>query len=191
MKKPLLIFRFLVLLLSVSFIVNGQYTGTYDNIAAFKKANTLDSVPGFEPSKAVDTLLSTWAKIQGNVPVWLEIELGSYHYVDGFGMVLPNADELPTGIKFQTSLNRVHWVDRTRKTVTLPGTYDYYLGGPVIAKYVRFYITSKDNIASFSEVKVYGDVIVPPTPPMALPATNITGSGFTAHWTDRAVCYRI
>ena len=125
MKKTLLFITILGLLASYSFDANGQYTGSYDNVAAFKLATAMDSIPGFEPSKAVDTQLSTWVSLQGKAPVWLEIDLGTLTYVDGFGIDLPNAGELPTGYTFQSSLNRVHWIDVQDETVATPGTYEY------------------------------------------------------------------
>jgi hypothetical protein len=193
MKKSLLLFNVWILLLSVPFLVAGQYTGSNPNVAAFKSVLASDSVAGFEPAKAVDTLLTGYCKIPGAAPAWLQIDLGAYHYIDGYAMILPNTGELPTDFTFQASLDGIDWTDLGSQSITTPDTYSYDVSSPDPIRYVRIYMTAKDDPASFTEVYVYGEEILPPPRPLAKEAINVGTTGFLARWFESptATEYRI
>ena len=172
----------LVLMISVSITAIGQYTGTNPNIASLKLATVLDSVTDYEPSKAVDMSMATYCKVPGDAPAWLQIDLGTFHYIDGYGMTLPNAGELPLAFTFQGSPDGVSWLDIGSGAIAAADTYGYDLTFPDVYRFVRIYMTSKDVPASFTEVYVYGYEILPPGTPLAMAASNLTPSGFTANW---------
>ncbi len=171
----------------------GQYTGSNPNVAFGKTLLATDSITGYEPGMAVDSSLVTYCAIPGDAPAWLQINLGGYYYIDGYGMILPNAGELPGQFIFQVSEDGSDWTDLGTQTIASSGTYSYDVISPDPIRYVRFYITAKDALASFSEIYVFGYPETPPDPPVAQPATNITTNGFTAHWnaSDRADGYVI
>ncbi len=193
MKTTLHLNKLFILLLFVSISAMGQYTGGLPNVAAFKTATASASEVGFEPEKAVDTLLTTWCSVTGAAPGWLQVDLGSFHYIHGFGMILSNATELPRAVTFQTSEDGVTWIDIRDISADTAGTYNYDIIGLDAIRYIRYYITSKDARASFTEVMAYGYLIDPPGNPLTLPATNIETTSFTANWTEkmRADGYRI
>jgi hypothetical protein len=177
----------LILLLSVSISALGQYTGGNPNVAAFKFAFASDSVAGFGSVNAVDNSLVTYATIPGDAPQWLQINLGTYHTIDGFGLVIPNADELPEAITFQSSVYGSWWSNLRNIDISAPGTYTFDLDDRDSVKYIRLYISDKHPYTSITEVYVYGVEMTPPaSPPMAQPPTNITGTSFTANWSERA-----
>ncbi len=181
MKKLLFICKTIVLLI-ITITAAGQYTGSNPNIAAFKLATATDSVVGNGPSKAVDTLLSTYCAIPGAAPVWFQIDLGKPYRIDGFGMILSNPAELPGDITFQASPDGLSWFDLEDVTITGTGTFTFDLTYPDVYSFVKFYITSKDALASFTELHVYGVEESPPVTPLALAATSVTSDGFIANW---------
>ncbi|MEN8227574.1 MAG: YDG domain-containing protein [Bacteroidota bacterium] len=174
------------LMISVSITAIGQYTGPNPNVAALKLATALDSVTGFEPSKAVDNSLIGYCAIPGDAPVWLQVDLGSFHFIDGYGMILPKSDELPLTYTIQGSANGSYWTNIKHGTTSEAGPYYENLTWPGEYRYVRIYITEKDALASITEFYIYGHEIFPPTPPLALPASNIIGESFTANWSERS-----
>ncbi len=182
MKKLIFLCKTIVLTLVLTVAAAGQYTGSNSNIAAFKLATATDSVVGNGPSKAVDTLLTTYCAVPGTAPVWIQIDLGKAYLIDGFGMILSNPAELPGDIIFQASPDGTTWLDLENVTVTGTGTFTYDLTYPDIYNFVRFYITSKDALASFTELHVYGEEELPPVTPLALAATNVNSGAFTANW---------
>jgi hypothetical protein len=193
MKNLLFYPKFLIFLLFVSVYGYGQYTGSNPNVAALTTASSSDTLAGFEPDKAVDTLITGYCAIPGEAPAWLEIDLGGYYYIDGFGMVLPNSGELPTSVTVQRTYNNLFWSNLQNLTLDLPGPYHYDVNPQDSVRYVRFLITEKDPLASFTEVYVYGYEMAAPTPPFAYVATTITSAGFTASWSRRDVAsgYRL
>ncbi len=176
----------LILFLAVSAVAIGQYTGSNANIATSKLVVASDSVAGFEPGKAVDGSLLGYCAIPGIAPAWVQIDLGAYHYIDGYGMILPNAGELPKEYFFQVSADASTWTDLGTETITTDDTYGYDVVSPDPIRYVRIYMTDKDTWASFTEIYVYGYEMAPPIPPIADPATNITTSDFRANWNESA-----
>jgi len=188
MKKLLLFCQFLILLLSVSITISGQYTGGNPNVAFFKTVITSDTVLGYEPGKAVDNSMVGYCAIPGEAPEWLKIDLGAYHNIDGFGMIITNSDELPGEITFQSSVYGSWWSNLKNIFITTAGTYNFDINDRDSVRYVRIYISKKDVLASFTEVYIYWYEMDPQSPPpMALPATNITHDGFTANWTKRTL----
>lgn len=186
MKKTLLFCKLLILLLSVSIAASGQYEGGNPNVAAFKFVFASDSVTGFDPVNAVDNSLVTYTTIPGDAPQWIQINLGTYHDIDGFGVVIPNADELPEAITFQSSVYGSWWSNLRNVIISAPGTFTFDLDDRDSVKFVRLYITDKHPYTSITEIYVYGnEMTAPASPPMAQPATNISGTGFTANWTER------
>jgi len=182
MKKILLLSKVLILLLAVSTVAIGQYTGTYPNIATGSMVVASDSLAGFEPGNAVDGSQATYASIPGGAPAWIQIDLRKAYNIDGFGMTLPNDTQVPRGYIFQTSVDGATWTDRFTGTATKDSTYNYDVFASDAIKHVRIYMTSKDALASFTEIYVYGEEEVIPAAPVSLPATNVTATSFTANW---------
>ncbi len=185
MKKNLLSIKLFVLFLLASSTAMGQYTGSFPNVAALKVATAMDSIAGFEPSKAVDNSLVTYCAIVDPVPAWLQIDLGSPHFIDGFGWDLPNDSELPKTYTIQGSLEGTVWRNVKDGVSTVSGPYDSDLKWPGDYQYIRVYITEKDARASFSEVYIFGEALELPTPPTARPATEIGSNDFVANWGER------
>jgi len=186
MKNFMHFSKLVILMLSLSITAMGQYTGSYVNVAAFKVATAMDSITGFEPSKAVDNSLATYCAITDDAPAWLQVDLGTPYFIDGYGWDLPDAAELPKEYTIQGSLDGIAWRNiKISSTSVAPGNYsnDLTLSGDY--RYVRIYITDKDAQVSFSEVYLFGQVIVLTTPPVAQPASHVTSSGFKAHWSER------
>ncbi|MCP4313237.1 MAG: T9SS type A sorting domain-containing protein [Bacteroidetes bacterium] len=186
MKRTILKIKLLVLMLAIGTIAFGQYSGTYPNIAAFKTASVSDTVDLQGPELAVDTLLNTFGAVEGVAPAWLEVDLGAWYTIDGYGMILPDADELPTALSFEISVHGNWWTFLHETTVADLGDYGYDLNPYDSVRYVRFNITEMDPQVSFTEVMVYGDSMTAPTPPTAYAAENITFDGFTANWSVRS-----
>jgi hypothetical protein len=187
MKKIFYLSVALVLLVTMSQQGFGQYTGSFPNVAAFKTALSSDTLAGFEPDSAVDTILTSYATIPGGPPAWLQIDLGSFHYVNGFGFSIPATvpDQLPRAITLQRSIQQTWWTYVTEVSIESAGTYSYDIELQDSVRYIRFLITDKDALASFAEVYIYGEAMLAPTPPIAWPAQGITPFGFTASWTLR------
>jgi hypothetical protein len=182
MKRLELFSKMLILLLSISTFAIGQYTGSHPDVAFSKPVLATDSVAGHEPGYAVDDSVATYCIIPGDAPAWIQIDLRTDHYIDGYGLILPDADELPGEYIFQVSANGSTWTDLGTETITLDDSYSYDVSSPDPIRYVRIYMTTKDPNASFAEIYVYGYEAIPPDPPVALPAINITPTGFIAHW---------
>ena len=180
-KKLLLGILFSGLLL-FSVVLKGQYTGSNPDVAYGKLVLAADSIAGFEPSKAVDGLLGTYCAVPGAAPAWLDIDLAEFYNIDGFGLILPNSGELPDEFSFQVSENGTDWLEVAGFTVSESGDYSYDIDLEDAIRFVRIYMTSKDIPASISEIYVFGSELLAPPAPSALPATNITSSGFTANW---------
>jgi hypothetical protein len=185
MKRTLRNGYVIILLLSISFMVSGQYSGIHPDVAAGKIATSLDSIPGYEPSKAIDRMPETYCSLSGEVPVWIQVDLGQYHFMDGYGMDIPNVDELPLAYNVQGSLDGFFWVTIKTGVITEPGNFTSDLTYPGDYRYVRFEITDKDPLASVAEVYVFGYERVAPEPPLAQPASSIAYDGFTTHWSKR------
>ncbi len=186
MKKIMLLSKVLILLLSISTVAIGQYTGTNPNIATGSLAVASDSLAGFEPGKAVDGSQATYASIPGGAPAWIQLDLRKAFNIDGFGMTLPNDTEVPRGYIFQASEDGSTWTDLFTGTATKDSTYSYDVVVSDAIMHVRIYMTSKDAMASFTEIYVYGVEEVIPAPPVSLPATAVTSTSFTANWSATA-----
>ena len=174
MKKVLLFSKVLILTLVMSLSAHGQYTGSFPDVAGSKSVLASDSVAGFEPAKAVDGSLATYASIPGDAPAWIQIDLGSYHKIDGFGLVIPNADELPGAISFQSGPFGTWWSTSRTVTISDAGTFSYNISTKDSVRYVRLYMTAKDPLASITEIYVYGEEMTLPLPPTAFTAENIS-----------------
>jgi len=186
MKKPLLSGAILLIYLLTTVNISGQYTGSYENVAVFKLATAEDSIAGFEPSKAVDMSLSTYCSLDENAPTWLQVDLGTFYIIDGFGLVVPLQGELPRSFTFQVSENGLDWYNRGSEEISDAGEYSYNINSVGDIRYVRFLITAKDALASINMVQVFGqEIVVPSSPPEALAATGISYSGFSANWSKR------
>lgn len=185
MEKRLHLNILLTLLLFVSVSVMGQYTGGFPNVATFKTASASATAPGFGPELAVDSSETTWCSVTGAAPAWITVDLGALHNIKGFGMVLPNAGELPTGLTIQASEDGVDWRDIRTLSVTAEGTYSYDVINLVPVQYFRYNITAKDALASFAEIMLYGYELIPPGNPLTLEATGIGSDLFTANWTEK------
>lgn len=178
------LYKITAIFLFASTAAMGQYTGGYPNVASYKTATASETVAGFGPENAVDSLLTSYCSVTGAIPAWLQVDLASYHYIKGFEMVIPNAGELPRSVTFQVSADGTSWLGVRDVTVGAEGTYSYNVSTEP-KRYVRFYITDKDALATFADVKVYGQYVAPPNNVLSLPATNITTEGFTANWNER------
>ncbi len=182
MRKLLHLNAIIILLFAVFISAAGQYTGTNPDVAVSKKAFASDSVIGFEPAKAVDGLPGTYSAIPNGPPSWYLIDLGSFHYIDGYGMDLPSSTELPLAYTLQGSADGTEWFVLGTGASIAGGIVGYDLLNPDVYRYVRLDITAKNALASITEFFVYGYEILPPSAPLALAATNYTSSGFTANW---------
>ena len=193
MRRILLFSHLLILMLAFSISASGQYSGTNPNVAAFKAVVANDSVAGFEPAKAVDTLLTTYAKFPGAAPDWVQVDLGGYFNIDGYAIILPNAGELPTDYTFQVSEDGTDWTDLDVQNITVPGTYSFDVVAPDPIMFVRIYMTTRDDTVSFTEIRVFGEEFLPPERPLAKEATNVGTTGFQARWfaSERAEGYKI
>jgi len=178
-------YKLIALLLFVSFTAAGQYTGSHPNIAAFKSVSSTDTIIGFGADKAVDDTSTTWCTLLGTNPAWIQVDLGSFHYIYGFGMAFPNIIEQPASVLFQTSVDGSTWINILDVTMTGADTITHDVIGLEAMRYVRFLITPNGPVASLSQVMVYGKDIDPPGIPAVLEATNIGPEGFTANWTKR------
>ncbi|MEN8202365.1 MAG: YDG domain-containing protein [Bacteroidota bacterium] len=185
MEKSLHLNKVLILLLFVSVAAMGQYTGGGPNAATFKTATASATAPGLGPELAVDSSEATFCSITGTAPSWIMVDLGAMHYINGYGLIVPNATELPRSITLQTSEDGLSWIDIKDFSIAAEGTVSYNLPGLDPVQYVRFYITNKDTRASISEVLLYGYELLAPSAPVAEPATNISSTGFTANWNER------
>jgi hypothetical protein len=181
MKNTILFCGLWALLLSVSISALAQYSGTNPNVALLKVATASDTVVDHGPELAVDDLPGTYCSIQGDTPSWLAIDLYSEYIVDGYGLILSNTGELPTAFTFQGSTDGETWTDLADTTLSATGTYSYDLPDSALIRFVRLLITAKDEYASISEIRVYGE-LQPPAAPTATAADNITATGFRARW---------
>lgn len=185
MEKRLHLNKLLIFLLFVSVSVMGQYTGGSPNAATFKTATASETAPGLGPELAVDSSDLTFCSITGAAPSWIMVDLGGMHYINGYGLVLPNATELPRAITLQVSEDGLTWSDITDFGIADAGTYTFNLPGLEPVQYMRYYITTKDTRASISEILFFGYELLTPGAPLAGPATNMTSSGFTANWGEK------
>lgn len=182
MRKLLHFNAIIILLFAVILSAAGQYTGTNPDVATLKKAFASDSVIGFEPDKAVDGLPGTYHAIPNGPPSWFMIDLGTFHYIDGYGMVLPTTGQLPLAYTFQGSENGSEWYDLSTGTSISGGIEGYDFQNPDVYRFVRLNITAKDALASITEFYVFGYEILAPDAPLAFEATTTTATGFTANW---------
>ncbi len=182
MKNMLRFNKILILLLAVSATAFAQYTGTNPNVAGGKVVAASDSIAGFKPGNAVDGSLATLASIPGGAGAWIQINLGKYHNIDGYGMVLPIGTELPKTFKLQVSANGTTWTDLVTQSVTQDSTFSADLDSPDPIKFVRILMSAKDARATFAQIYVYGKELPKPATPTATLATNVTTSGFRANW---------
>lgn len=185
MKTTLQLNKLLIFLLFVSVSAMGQYSGGFSNVATFKTASASASAGGLGPELAVDSSLTTFCSVTGAAPAWIMVDLGALHNIKGFGMILPDASELPTSLTMQASVDGVSWVDIRDLTFTAEGTYSYDISVLEPMQYFRYYITAKDSRASFTELMLYGYEWLAPSSPLALEATGIETTQFTANWTDK------
>jgi len=174
--------KILILLLAVSATAFGQYTGTNPNVAGGKVVVASDSIDGFKPGNAVDGSLATEASIPGGGGAWIQINLGTFHYIDGYGMVLPDGAELPLTFKVQVSDDEATWTDLATQSVGQDSTFSANLDSPDPIKFVRILMSAKDDPATFAQIYVYGEEMAKPDQPTATAATDITTSSFTANW---------
>lgn len=175
----------LTLLLFISVTVMGQYTGGFPNVATFKAASASATAPGFGPELAVDSSETTWCSVTGAAPGWIMVDLGAFYNVKGFGMILPDPDELPTALTIQASEDGISWMDIRSISVAAEGTYSYDISTLIPVQYFRYNITAKDALASFAELMIYGYEWLPPSTPRTLDATGIGSDLFTANWTEK------
>lgn len=185
----------MILLLALSVASIGQYTGSNPNVALSKLVTASDSISGtgVEPGKAVDGSAATHCEIPGVAPQWIVIDLGKFYRIDGYGMDLPDPDELPLTYTFQGSTDGSVWTDLGGDTYTSDGPYAYNLTLSDPYRYVRINMTDKDVPASFGEIYVYGEELLPPVTPLAVEPSNITSTSFMANWesVSRATGYRL
>lgn len=186
MKKYLRFNQLFILLLFVTGSAIGQYTGNYPNVAAFKVTTAMDSILGFEPSKAVDNSLLTYYIINDDAPAWFQIDLGSPHFIDGYGWELPSDTALPKAYIIEGSLDGNRWKEIKNGTSSAAGAFDSDLTWPGDYRFVRISITDKNSLVAFSEVYIFGYEIALPTPPLAKPATDTGAYNFTANWSKRS-----
>jgi len=172
-------------LLFVSVSAMGQYTGGFPNVATFKTATASASSPGFGPKLAVDSSVTTWCSVSGAAPAWIMVDLGVPHNIKGYGMILPNAGELPTSLTIQASADGISWMDIRSITVNDAGTYSYDVTNLVPVQYFRYSISTKDALASFAEIMLYGYEFRPPGTPLTLEATGVESTSFFANWTNK------
>ncbi len=182
MKNMMRFNKTLILLLLVSAAAFGQYTGTNPNVATSRQVVATDSITGFEPGNAVDGSLATHCAIPGGAGAWVQINLGTYHYIDGYGMVLPYDTELPRTFILQVSADGAIWTDLATQSVSNDSTFTADVDSPDPIRFVRIYMTAKDTRATFSEIYIYGVPMQVPERPTAVAATNITSTAFTANW---------
>lgn len=176
--------KLLLLFLFVSTTLVGQYTGSYADVATFKDVETSDTLVGFEPEYAVDDTPGTYCAVPGPAEAWIQIDLGAFFVIDGYSITLPLAGSLPREYVFQVSEDAVVWTDIGTELITTDDTYGFDIVSPDPIRYVRINMTDMDVNASFSEILVYGYELMPPEPPLLLPATNITSTGFMANWDE-------
>ncbi len=182
MKKFGLLGGMLILLLSVSTAAFGQYSGTSGNVASGKVVVATDSTGGLPMGNAVDGDPVTYCSVPGAAPAWIQVNLGVYHFINGYGMILPLDTQLPRSFIVQVSADGATWTDLVTQSVGQDSMFAADLDSPDPIKFFRIYMTSKDAIASISEIVVFGDEMEVPERPISLAATNITTSGFTANW---------
>ena len=185
--------KILILLLAVSATAFSQYTGSNPNVAGGKVVVASDSINGFSPGNAVDGSLATFASIPGGAGAWIQINLGTFHYIDGYGMVLPNGAELPGTFKVQVSADEGAWTDLATQSVGQDSTFSADLDSPDPIKFVRILMSAKDDPATFAQIYVYGEEMAKPDKPTATEASEITDSSFIANWdaVDGALGYVI
>lgn len=170
------------MLLTVSTAAFGQYTGTSGNVATGKVVIATDSTGGLPMGNAVDGDLGTYCSVPGAAPAWIQVNLGSYHFIDGYGLVLPLDTQLPSTFIVQVSADGATWTDLLTQSVGQDSMFSADLDSPEPIQFFRIYMTSKDALASIAEIVVAGDEMEVPERPISLSATNITTSGFTANW---------
>lgn len=185
MKTTLLRNNLLILLLFISASVFGQYTGGSPNVATFKTATASATAAGQGPELAVDSSEITFCSITGAAPAWIMVDLGIPHYINGYGLIVPDANELPRSITMQGSEDGLTWIDVLSFNIGAEGTYSFNLPGLEPVQYVRYNITDKDALASISELLLFGYELRLPSAPVAQPATNNSSTGFTANWDER------
>lgn len=185
--------KILILLLAVSATAFGQYTGINPNVAGGQMVVASDSTVGSVPGNAVDGSLATFASIPGGGGAWIQINLGTFHYIDGYGMVLPDGDELPGTFTVQVSADAGAWTDLVTQSVGRDSTFSADLDSPDPIKFVRILMSASDDPATFAQIYVYGEEMAKPPIPTAIAATDITDTSFVANWeeTDEADGYVI
>lgn len=191
MRKINFLGSMVILILSVSVAAFGQYTGSNGNAALGKVIVASDSTTILPMSNAVDGDPATYCSVPGAAPAWVQIDLGAYYNIDGYGLILPIALELPTSFIVQVSEKGDVWTDLSTQTVSQDSMFTADLVSPDPIRFFRIYMTSKDDPASISEIVVFGDELEVPGYPIALAATNVTTTGFTANWeaSERATGY--
>lgn len=182
MKNMFRFYKIFILLLAVSTAAFSQYTGTNPNVAQGKVAFASDSIDGSSPMNAVDGSMASLASIPGGGGAWIQIDLGIPHMIDGYGMAIPNALELPSTFKVQVSDDASSWTDLATQSVGQDSTFSANLVSPEYVKFVRILMTAADDPATFAQIMVFGEEMPKPDQPTATAATNITTTGFTANW---------
>jgi hypothetical protein len=114
--------------------------------------------PGFPASYAVDGSLSTYCILDGGVPNYLGVDLGSSMFVWNVTIVSYSGYYYPVDYAIQVSLDGVSYGD----VVSVVGNSNWYISHaftPAQARYVRIYITKNAGGSSYCRIydfKVYG-----------------------------------
>lgn len=186
--------KLIFLFLAVSTLSFGQYTGSNPNVALSKLVVASDSTDGFSPGNAVDGSAATLAKIPGGAGAWIQIDLGTYHYIDGYGMNLPVDGELPGTFMLQVSEDGGAWTNILTQSVGQDSSFSADIDNfDEAIKFVRIMMSAADDPASFAGISVFGEEMPKPAAPTALEATVVTDTSFTANWegSDGATGYVI
>jgi len=184
MKKIALLSKFLVLLFLASVTAMGQYTGSNPNVAVDKSVLATDSTVGLEPRLAVDDNELTFASIPGAAPAWIRVDLGGGYIVDGDEIVLPTASVTPLSFTFEVSANGSAWTVAGGDVISSAGTHSYDVVPTETMVYARINMAAKDDPAQFAEIRVFGEVVPPPYAALALSASSVGETGFTANWEE-------
>jgi len=181
----------LILLLSVSVAAFGQYTGSEGNAALGKVVVASDSTLGLPMSNAVDGNPATFCSVPGAAPAWMQVNLGAYYNIDGYGLMLPLGTALPSNFIVQVSGDGTTWTDLLTQGVSQDSMFTSDLDSPEPVQFFRIYMTSKHDPATISELIVFGDELEVPERPISLDPTNVGTTGFTANWeaSNRATGY--
>jgi hypothetical protein len=123
--KTIRICNNLIVLFIAAFLpAMGQYTGSNSDVAYLQSVTVSEFAPGSDPMNAVDSTLTTVCEITGATPAWIQVDLVNDFYVDGFGIILPNAGELATAFTLQVSTDGAIWTDLGGGTAAAPGTVE-------------------------------------------------------------------